>query len=396
MRRRPTKRAGVVAGVGLMLVFVGVTAQAGWLFVLAAAVLSAVAASLFAGRGVGRLEVGRVAPPHATVGDDVVVELELCNRGRAGLFLVRIEDRFAALAPVTVVYEDVPAGERVTASARTTANRRGRFDSGRLVASTGWPFGFFRSVRELDVESTFVVLPRSVELRSFPLLEPSSYPAEALHERARIGAGLDYLGVREYRPGDPLRLVHWRSTARRGRLVVREYGEEALSRVAILLAGAETGDPPDSSFEALVTAAASIALYALATGHPVDLYRASSGGIEQVRAPDRRELLEWLATAEPCDEPLRGLVDAAAPRVGRRGTMVLLSPSRGRTASGLVDAVRAAQAFGARAVAVVARSSSWAAMGRAGLEDGLLDQLGDRTHVRALARGEDLRLCLEG
>jgi uncharacterized protein (DUF58 family) len=397
VRKRPTRRAGVVTGVGMLLLLTAMTAQAGWLFVLAAAVLSSVAGSAITRQHGGSVEVVRNLPAALRVGDEVTVTLEVLNRGRRSTPLARIEDRFEAIASETFVCECLPAGQRVTVRVPTTARRRGAFASGEVVVSSGWPFGLFRSSHSIDAVSPAVVVPRWVELRSFPLLEPSSYPAEALHERARIGAGLDYLGVREYRPGDPRRLVHWRSTARRGRLVVREYEEEGLNRVALVLAGADDGDPPESSFEALVSAAASIARYALVTGHPVDLYRSDgAGGIARCQDADRVGVLEWLAEAHPIDAPLGPLVGAATARLGRHGTLVVLAPSRGRAAGDVPTALRRAQASQARAVAVIALSSTWRAETPADHGDALLGALNDRAHVRLLTRGEDLERQLQG
>ncbi len=52
-----------------------------------------------------------------------------------------------------------------------------------------------------------------------------------------MGAGLDVRGVREWRPGDAVRHVHWRSTARTGRLTVLEYGEPTVDMFGVLIAG---------------------------------------------------------------------------------------------------------------------------------------------------------------
>ena len=133
-----------------------------------------------------------------------------------------------------------------------------------------------KSRRTIELPTSLTVVPRWVEIRSVPILEPSSFPSDVLHERARTGAGEEFIGVRDYRPGDPPRSVHWRSTARAGHLVVREFEEEVASRVALVLAGADAGTPPESAFETLVTAAASIGVYALQTGHPVDIVRSTA------------------------------------------------------------------------------------------------------------------------
>jgi uncharacterized protein (DUF58 family) len=192
--------------------------------------------------------------------------------------------------------------------------------------------------------------------------------------------------VREYRPGDDLRRVHWRSTARLNRLVVREYDDEAARRVLIVLAGADHGSPPDSSFEALVSASASVALYAMGCGHVVEFVRAAHGGCERLVGPRPDELLDWLAQAVPEDASLVRLLEAMDNPAGD-DTVVLFTATSGAAARSLAAAASAAT----DAVAVVADSSTWdeTARGDVTVEDPA------RLPVRWLRRGEELRACLE-
>jgi uncharacterized protein (DUF58 family) len=260
---------------------------------------------------------------------------------------------------------------------------------------TGAPFGLKMSRAVLDVESRTTVVPRWVELRSFPILEPSSFPHETLHNRARMGAGEEYMGVREYRAGDPIRNVHWKTSARANRLMVREFEEEAASRVAVVVAGLDAGEPPDSSFEAIVAAAASIARYALMTGHPVDLVYAEEGGTwERAGELDSISVLDRLAAVRPADHDLTTLTIAALARVHRRGTVVLLAPASGEAGRSLADAVATVQAGGSRAIVVAARSSSWG--GGDPEESRILEGLeAGRAVMRVLTAGRELERCLE-
>ncbi|MBW3593856.1 MAG: DUF58 domain-containing protein [Actinobacteria bacterium] len=201
--------------------------------------------------------------------------------------------------------------------------------------------------------------------------------------------------MREYRPGDPQRAVHWRSTARVGQLVVREFEEEVQSRVTLVIAGKDVGNPPDSAFEMLVSAAASIGIYALNTGHPVDLLRPVADGVAHVGDPDRYDILDWLAAATPVDAPVTPLVSQALARVGRRGTVVLLIPTVGEAARDAENAVRTIQAAGSRAIVVGARASSWYDdVDFLDFDEGPLQASGGRAAVRVISRGEDLSECL--
>lgn len=395
MKRRLTKRAFVVGLVAGLIFLAGITAQASWLFVIAAGVLGVVIGSLFSRHPLGQALVERTTPRRARVGDEVRVGLQVTNGDRRTLPLLRLADDFEAFGGFAVLVERLKPGQRAHVELVRRADRRGVFASGDVTLASGAPFGFLRSKRGVPVESRMTVVPRWVELRSFPILEPSSFPSDVLHERARTGAGEEFLGVRDYRPGDPPRSVHWRSTARAGHLIVREFEEEVASRVALVLAGGDTGAPPDSAFEALASAAASIAIYALQTGHPVDLVRSAPGDkVERIADPDRFGLLDWLARAEPIDAALGPLAAASLERIGRRGTVVLLTPTTGRAGASLVEAVRLVQSYGSRAIVVAARSASWGD-GRSVVEEISLDAIGERRiPARVISQGADLGRCL--
>ena len=118
-----------------------------------------------------------------------------------------------------------------------------RLRRGEISLTTAAPLGFVERERPSTVDSGIIVAPRWVDLPTFPILEPSSSPLEQLHERARTGAGQEYVGVRDYRPGDPAKWVHWRSSARRDQLVVREFEHEVSTPVSILVTGVDSGEP---------------------------------------------------------------------------------------------------------------------------------------------------------
>lgn len=397
MKRRLTKRAFIVALVSGLLFLAGTTAQASWLFVIAAGVFGLVFGSLFMRHHLKHAEVERTLPRRTRVGDEVRVGIGVTNKGKRSLPLMRLEDSFPAFEPSAVLVERVDAGSTAHVELVKKAHRRGAFDSGEAQLTSGAPFGFLATRRRLAVASELLVVPRWVEMRTFPILEPSSFPSDVLHERARTGAGEEFIGVRDYRPGDPPRHVHWRSTARAGHLVVREFEEEVASRVCLVLSGEDTGVPPTSVFETLVSAAASIGIYALQTGHPVDLVRAApDGGVERIAGPDRFALLDWLARAEPVDAPLTKLAAESLDRVGRRGTVVLFTPTTGASAASVPHAIKVVQSSGSRAIVIAGRSSTWLAKGERPVQDVSMDGVGGgRAAVRTISKGDDLLRCIE-
>jgi uncharacterized protein (DUF58 family) len=118
-------------------------------------------------------------------------------------------------------------------------------------------------------------------------------------------SGFDLHSVREYQEGESLRRVHWRSTARRGRLMVKELEDAPRDEVAVLLdadARAVVGDPPESSFDLQVRVAGSILLAHARRGRrAVLIVNSALREVQRVHSleGDWRLALEVLAAAEP-------------------------------------------------------------------------------------------------
>ncbi len=196
----------------------------------------------------------RAAASEHVEGDDVVVDVELEPR------------RFLGLATATVVERIAKLGEH-----RIALRREGRLLRGRIVlrelprgryavdeaeAVIEDPFGLERASVPLPVQGALLVLPRIVDL---DVLFSESGP-RAHHGRRlllRRPAGFDVHSVREYEEGESLRKVHWKSTARRGQLMVKELQDEPRDEVAIVL-DAHAAAVAGRSFDAQVRAAGSL------------------------------------------------------------------------------------------------------------------------------------------
>ena len=183
-------------------------------------------------------------------------------------------DRLAPRRPIDVGYH-------------VSGELRGRYRVGPLTVRLIDPFGLCELPRAFTSTDTLVVTPQVVA-------------AAAGRARRRVGRrrrqhrrgrsrrhGEDDVATREYRHGDDLRRVHWRSTARRGELMVRREEQPWQSRGAVLLDTrlvAHRGDGPTSSLEWAVSAAASISLHLVRTGFEVRLitdtgHEVSSAGL---------------------------------------------------------------------------------------------------------------------
>jgi Protein of unknown function DUF58 len=162
------------------------------------------------------------------------------------------------------------------------------------IGATGWVLessdliGLFAHRSRAADSEVALVLPRFAALSE----RPHARELEASVSAPRSGSGNELFGVREYRPGDPLRRIHWRSSARHGELIVREYEPPGVQTVAILC---DPAPPSREAADQIARLAASEAWDCLRAGGRVVLW---SPGVESTRPEESRSiwpLLEWLA-----------------------------------------------------------------------------------------------------
>lgn len=291
-RVRPGKRMYAIGGGALLLFAVGTNVQAGWVLVVAALLLGILVAGIVlpvsAIRGV---VVTRRAPARATAGDAVAVTIAVDNQTPRLRGMFRVADEFCGAGWAFV--GALPARARREYAGVRTGARRGVHTSGTCVVSTGAPFGVLNVRRRIDVDTRIVVHPRTYPVADRILTGRADLPAPS--------ATGDVSSVREYRPGDPLRHVHWRSVAKRGQLMVREFDREHLVDTAVvarLPADADAGD-------AVASVACSFAL-ALARGGDVQLI-GGAGDTMRTRSSDR--VLDWGAHLVPGGPALGELLE---------------------------------------------------------------------------------------
>ena len=147
--------------------------------------------------------------------------------------------------------------------------KRGRHELGPAEIRTADPFGLLRFVRRFDERTEVMVYPEVFELASFPL-PGSSREMGIRGSFARQGD--EFSGLREYRRGDDRRHINWKSVARTGQLVVREFAQEAPRRHAVVLDlyRSETSSP-EAEIEDAVSAAASVLSHFVREGLPARL-----------------------------------------------------------------------------------------------------------------------------
>jgi len=288
---RPTVAGWVLLGVSLMAAVVGAHRLENLLLLLGALAAGLVGAGIvlppFLLRG---LQVTRRLPRRAMAGVSVPIEVH-----------VRGPRRWPGVPTCTVSDQPSPTGggggtAHVPGATRaddpgtravyhTRFRRRGRHRLGVYVLETAAPFGFARAVRAAVAPDEILVLPRVRRISLPPLPLPRVTAMRLSWGRpSRSAQDEDFAGLREWRPGENPRRIHWRSSARTGRLLMREHEAPSDRRVTVAL---ETALPADQStrrqaharFERAVALAASVCAaleregiayrLALGGGHPI-------------------------------------------------------------------------------------------------------------------------------
>lgn len=216
-----------------------------------------------------------VTPNRVSAGSPLRVRLELENRTLLTTRVLLAEDRvpYALGAPPRFVLDRMPAGQQAAVTYSLRPEIRGRYPIGPLRLRVADPFGMCELTRSFTGNDHVVVVPQLWPLA--PMTGGGTWggAGDSLARAAAV-SGEDDIATREYREGDDLRRVHWRSTAKRGELMVRREEQPRQMRATVLLdtrARGHRGDGPASSFEWAVSAAASVAVHFSGLKHGVRL-----------------------------------------------------------------------------------------------------------------------------
>lgn len=209
--------------------------------------------------------------------------------------------------------------------------RRGLYDLPDLRAYTLYPFGLFRSGSSRHALQSLLVLPRFHRVTEIDVPLGSRYQPGGIALTSNVGESPEYIGNREYLPGDSMRHLDFRSWARLGKPVVREYQEEYYCRIALILdtfipPGQKPGPEGFPQLEAAISLAASVA-DALSQGeYIIDIF-AAGPELYVFRAGRHtahfENVLEILACIEACHEnPFETVSPAVAEELGNISTAI--------------------------------------------------------------------------
>lgn len=310
------------------------------------------------GRSRYRLALTRTVSPHLVVaGSPARVELTLTNEGRTPSGVLLLEDQvpYVLGTRARFVLDGIGHGWKRHVSYQVRSEVRGHFEIGPMSVRVSDPFGLVEVGRAFRTTAPLTVTPRTVPLAPIQLGGGWGGSGDNRPRSFTTGSAED-VTVRDYRRGDDLRRVHWRSSARTGELMVRREEQPWQSRATVLLdnrSASHRGQGIASSLETAVSCAASIAEHLHQRGFVVRLITASGEDPGTLLARETTlgtgPLLEALATLKAFpstslssgwlrDQPAGGLLVAVLGRVDPPD-VPLLRQIRHHTASALAVAL---------------------------------------------------------
>ncbi len=362
----------------------------------------------------------RTAGTHSQVGQMVEERFLVENTGfLPKLWLELLDHSELPGHRASFVLSAIGRNGRGTRTVRTMSLRRGRFRLGPVTVRTGDPFGLFIFERQLPLEKYMVVYPRTVPLPYFQPLLGELTGGEVVRRRTHY-VTTNVSGIRDYVPGDSFNRIHWRSTARTGRLVVKEFELDPISDIWLVLdmersvhVGTVYKDLPEitvpevpweswhvpkiaPSTEAYgIVVAASTVRHFLRQERAVGLLTYPSGShveiIQSDRGPRQEErLLETLAVLHPRGTiNLEQILLAEGARFNRNTTVMVITPS---IRPAWVGAIRHLASRGVKATAVVIDPASFGAS--YGAEEVQTELAAGHVPAYTVRYGDDLSVAL--
>ena len=143
--------------------------------------------------------------------------------------------------------------------------KRGFFKLKKISLLSGDPAGLFKRRRTFNIPGEVMIYPKTINISNLPIrFKRQIMPSPTGRLLGVAGQGLSFFGIREYRPRDEMRFIHWKATASQGKLMVKEFEANTVDRVVVVLDSYYKNignDPNDNNFEFLIKTSASIVEY---------------------------------------------------------------------------------------------------------------------------------------
>lgn len=333
---RPTSLLPFIAW-GVLLVLQLVSPDKAWSWLLVGLGLLILIAYVWA-----RMLYEQVAAERRTLGAWVIAgdllreQFTLTNRGKLPVLWARIRDQSQVPGYRVDRVETVGGEEERSWTTTGVCQRRGVFQLGPWDVEMADPLGFFTVTHHYPDSATILVYPRASRLPDLDLPRGRASGRASSSQRANEETIL-VGGLRAYHPGDPLRRIHWKATARHDNLMVHDFDREPSGDVWLIVdmdSRVQAGRDAEATQEYAVILAASLAARFLRQGERRAVGMVISGRHPAILPPGRGQPQSWrildaLARAEPApDLGLEQLLRQSGPSLGSGRTLIIVTPSQ--------------------------------------------------------------------
>ncbi len=299
----PSYSGWLLAWLAFFLFIAATNTLAGWLYVMSGGMLALLlVAVLMSYQNLRSLQVRRLPIEPVTVGEPLQIGLALMNPTKTPKGLMQVVDqippRLGLVQCQTV--ELVPAQGREVVHYDYPTERRGVYRWQNLAVRSAAPLGLFWRQQVWPVRTTAIVYPVILPISRCPLIDAVGRERSLQvldNRRSRVGHEGITRSLRPYRWGDPMRMIHWSTSARQGELRVREL--EMMSSGREVMIAIDSAMPWDAElFEQAVTAATSLYFYAVKQQLNISLWTAGTGKLRGAK-----QVLRVMAGVMPGEAP---------------------------------------------------------------------------------------------
>ena len=288
-----------------------------------------------------KLDIKRKVAPRVRAGNTIKIHYTVTNRRKLPAWNMHLDPvhqyNWMRLEMDVASFDVIRAKDTIEIKAKMQPKKRGEYILKPVFASTSFPFGIIKWTCRKKNSQRILVYPKYEPLNSLQLPVNSRFQKKGISLVSNVGESLEFHACREFRTGDNPKHIHWPSTARKNRLIVKEYQEEFLCRIALIV---DTFVPqPKSlfslrketeslSFEAALSLTAALSHYLAHGDYIVDIFAAGrdvyhfKGGRSLAQFD---QILDILASLEPHrKEPIRRLEATVVEEMAGIGSAMLL------------------------------------------------------------------------
>ncbi|MFA5157271.1 MAG: DUF58 domain-containing protein [Candidatus Omnitrophota bacterium] len=279
-------------------------------FILALILLSL--ACIAAGYFGAKLEFNRSVITKIEEDDSVEIKMAVTNASFIPLFNLLFEDNLSCAEPGqmrrTILIDFLGPGASRSINYSCVCPKRGKFALGPAIIYFFDPFGLFCFKKVYPAFSDIYVYPRTFPITKFPPLVKGVLPWFGIETSHTSGDEDEFFGVRAYKEGDPIKRIHWLSSARKNALIVKQFQRQNFFRATIIFnleRSRNYGEGKESVAEYIVRIAASVAKYLINNNVAVEII-AQAGEIVHIpfnKGPEYLEdVMKFFTVAKPESE----------------------------------------------------------------------------------------------